>query len=141
MIVRFEDLSPGDELEPRTIEELHGDDTKLVAALLQDPYPPHFDRNRAEELDYPGLLNQGPANLSYLLQPVVRVLESPSDLRSFDVRFHDMVFEGQTVTATATVTETCEIDGDGLVTFDLALRDGSGDLTVRGTATARLPMR
>lgn len=52
-----------------------------------------------------------------------------------------MVFEGQTVTATATVTETCEIDGDGLVTFDLALRDGSGDLTVRGTATARLPMR
>lgn len=134
-----QELSPGDELEPRRVEDLRAEDMKLVAALLQDPYPPHFDPKRAEELDYPGLLNQGPANLAYLLQPVVETLESPSDLRSFDVRFHDMLFEGQTVTATAEVTETRESDDGRLVTFDLALRDDDGDLAVGGSATARFP--
>lgn len=135
----FDDLSAGDELEPRRVEDLRAGDMKLIAALLQDPYPPHFDRKRADELDYPGLLNQGPANLSYLLQPVVRVLESPSDLRSFDVRFHDMVFEGQTVTATAQVTETRVEDGQGLVEFELELLTDDGTVAVGGSATARLP--
>ena len=137
----FEDLSPGDELEPRTLEDLRAEDMKLIAALLQDPYPPHFDRERAEELDYPGLLNQGPANLSYLVQPVVRALDSPSDLRSFDVRFHHMVFEGQTVTATATVADTQKSDGEGLVEFDLELQTEDGTVAVNGTATASFPVR
>lgn len=137
----FEDFSPGDELEPRTLEDLRAEDMKLIAALLQDPYPPHFDRERAEELDYPGLLNQGPANLSYLVQPVVRALDSPSDLRSFDVRFHNMVFEGQTVTATATVADTQKSDGEGLVEFDLELQTEDGTVAVNGTATASFPVR
>jgi acyl dehydratase len=137
----FEDLSPGDELEPRTLEDLRAEDMKLIAALLEDPYPPHFDRERAEELDYPGLLNQGPANLSYLVQPVVRALNSPSDLRSVDVRFHNMVFEGQTVTATATVADTRETDGEGLVEFDLELQTEDGTVAVNGTATANFPVK
>jgi acyl dehydratase len=137
----FEDLSPGDKLEPRTVKDLQAEDMKLIAALLQDPYPPHFDRERAEELDYPGLLNQGPANLSYLVQPVVRALDSPSNLRSFDVRFHNMVFEGQTVTATATVVDTQETDGEGLVEFDLELQTEDGTVAVNGTATARFSVR
>jgi acyl dehydratase len=137
----FEDLSPGDELEPRTLEDLRAEDMKLIAALLQDPYPPHFDRERAEKLDYPGLLNQGPANLSYLVQPVVRALDSPSDLRSFDVRFHNMVFEGQTVTATATVADTQKADGEGLVEFDLELQTEDGTVAVNGTATASFPVQ
>lgn len=132
-------LSVGDELEPRTVEDLDGQDMKLIAALLQDPYPPHYDRRRAEDLDYPGLLNQGPANLSYLLQTIVQVLESPTDLKTFDVRFHDMVFEDETVTATATVEEKRVADGDALVEFALALENEDGTVAVDGTATARLP--
>lgn len=137
--MQFEDLSPGDELPGRTVEDLRGADMKLLAAILQDPYPPHYDERRAETMGYPGLLNQGPANLSYMLQPVVGVLESPSDLRSFDVRFDDMVFEGQTVTATATVADTYVEDGDGLVEFDIELHKPDGTAAVAGTATARFP--
>ncbi len=134
--MRFDDLSVGDELV-RTVEDLRADDMKLIAALLQDPYPPHYDPRRAEELGYPGLLNQGPANLAYMLQPIVRELDSPSKLASFDMRFHDMVFEDETVTATATVEETTPTDDGGLVEFSVVLAKENGETGVDGTVTAR----
>ena len=134
--MRFDDLSVGDELE-RTVDDLRAADMKLVAALLQDPYPPHFDPRRAEELGYPGLLNQGPANLAYMLQPIVRELDAPSDLASFDTRFHDMVFEDETVTATATVEDKTAAEDGGVVDFAIELTKENGETAVDGTATAR----
>jgi acyl dehydratase len=135
--MRFDDLSVGDELE-RTVDDLRAADMKLIAALLQDPYPPHFDSRRAEELGYPGLLNQGPANLAYMLQPIVRELDRPSDLARFDTRFHDMVFEDETVTATATVEDkTAAEDDGGVVEFAIELTKENGETAVDGTATAR----
>lgn len=138
--VQYEDLTIGDELAPRVVEDVRGDDMKLIAALLQDPYPPHFDERFADELGYPDLLNQGPVNFSYLLQTVTRHLEKPSDVRSFDMQFRDMVFAGDTVVATATVTEKRTVDGEGLVEFDLALeKESDGSVAVEGSMTARLP--
>ncbi|WP_079977486.1 MaoC family dehydratase [Halococcus sediminicola] len=134
----FKDLSPGDELEPRRVSDLRGDDMKLIAALLQDPYPPHYDRRRANELGYSGLLNQGPANCSYMLQTVVRELVSPVDLRGLDFRFHNMVFEDETVTARATVAETRVVDEEGIVVFEVALKKTNGTVVVDGTVTARV---
>lgn len=134
----FENLSPGDELKPRIVNNLNGDDMKLIAALLQDPYPPHYNRRRADELGYPGLLNQGPANCSYILQAVVRELASPIDLEKFDYRFHEMVFEDETVTARATVAETQLVNEKGIVVFDVALEKADGTVAVDGTVTARV---
>jgi acyl dehydratase len=134
--MQFESISVGDKLE-QTIEDLRGEDMKLVAALLQDPYPPHYDPRRAEELGYPGLLNQGPANLAYVLQPIVRQLDAPSDIERFDTRFHDMVFEGETATATATVKKKePNDDGGGLVEFSVTLTKGNDETAVDGTVSA-----
>ena len=134
-----ETLAAGDELVA-TVEDLRGDDMKLVAALLQDPYPPHYDPRRAAELDYPGLLNQGPANLAYMLQPIVAELDSPSHLVRFDTRYHDMVFEGETVTVVATVDEKRpDDDGGGQVTFSVELRKENGEVAVDGSVTAEFP--
>jgi len=134
--VRFEDLTSGDELT-RTVDDLRGEDMKLIAALLEDPYPPHYDRRRADDLGFPGLLNQGPANLSYMLQPIIAELDAPTNLESFDARFHEMVFEDETVTATATVHET---DWEtNTVEFGVALRKEDGTVAVDGTVTATFP--
>jgi acyl dehydratase len=134
--MRFDDLSVGDELV-RTVENLRGSDMKLVAALLQDPYPPHYDPRRAEELGYPGLLNQGPSNLAYMLQPIVRELDSPSTLARVDMRFHAMVVEGETVTVTATVEEKTATDDGGSVEFGVVLTKENGETGVDGTVTAQ----
>lgn len=138
--MQYDDLEVGEELEPRTVEDVRGEDMKLIAALLQDPYPPHFDERFAEELGYPDLLNQGPVNFSYMLQSVTRHLKKPSDIRSFDMQFRDMVFAGDTVVATATVAGKRTVDGDGIVEFDVALeKESDGSIAVEGTVTARLP--
>ncbi|MFP8890429.1 MaoC family dehydratase [Natrialbaceae archaeon A-CW2] len=134
-------LEPGDELPPVTVEDLQGSDMKLGAALLQDPYPPHFDERTAEEMGYPRLLNQGPFNLSYLLQCALQPAASPTALESFDTRFHAMVFEGDTVTASATVDSVRAGETDGApeaVTFTLELTREDGTVAVDGTATVRV---
>ncbi|MFP9191438.1 MaoC family dehydratase [Natrialbaceae archaeon A-CW1-1] len=133
--MELDSLDPGDELSPLVVEDLQGSDMKLGAALLQDPYPPHFDKRTAEEMGFPTLLNQGPFNLSYLLQCVLRPVISPTDLESFDVRFHAMVFEGETVTATASVASVEETNNGQTVTFDLELTREDGTVAVDGTAT------
>ena len=132
-------FSEGESIPPKTIESIDASDTKLIAALLRDPYKPHFDPQQAAELGYPDLLNQGPANLSYLFQIVFDVIESPADVRSFDVRFQDMVFVGQTVEVTATVEETRVEGGEGVVTFAVALEKENGEVAVGGTVEAAVP--
>lgn len=134
----FEDLAVGDELT-ETVSEVRGEDTKLLAALLEDPYQPHYDRRRADELGYPGLLNQGPANLAYMLRPIVAELPSPTRVVRFDTRFHEMVFEGETVTAAATVRE--KQPDSKTVEFDISLTKADGSVAVDGTATARFAER
>ncbi len=134
--MRFESLSVGDTFE-QTVTDVRGEDTKLIAALLQDPYPPHFDPRHAEELGYPGLLNQGPANLAYMLQPIVRRLDRPSRLEGFETRFHDTVFEGETVTATVTVEEKEPTDdGGGVVEFSAVVTKENGETAVDGSVRA-----
>lgn len=137
--MQFEKVTAGDELTPRRVEDLRGEDMKLMAALLGDPYPMHFDKRASDEQGYPDLLNQGPANCSYLLQVVARTLESPSDIRSFDFRFQEMVFAGETVTATATVAETRVENDEGIVDMSVALEKEDGTVAVSGTVTARVP--
>ncbi|ADB62655.1 MaoC domain protein dehydratase (plasmid) [Haloterrigena turkmenica DSM 5511] len=137
--MNYDDLSEGDSLPTRTIENIRREDTKLMAAILQDPYPPHFDHERCDELDFPGLLHQGPANLSYVLQAVSETLESPADVRSIDVRYQEMVFADQTVHAEAVVEEK-RIDGDdGVVTFSVELKTAADDIVMAGTVDATVP--
>jgi hydroxyacyl-ACP dehydratase HTD2-like protein with hotdog domain len=109
---------------------------RTVAALLQDPYPPHYDRRRAAELDYPGLLNQGPANVSYILEAIVQELETPTDLHSFETRFYEGAFEDETVTVTATVTETTTAGDAHVITFAVELVKPDDTVAVDGTVTA-----
>ena len=137
--MNYDDLSEGDSLPTRTIESIRRDDTKLMAALLQDPHPPHFDSERCAELDFPGLLNQGPANLSYVLQPIYEALESPADLRSVDVRYQEMVFTEQTVSAEAVVEEKRIDGGVGVVTFSVELKTAADDVVMAGTVDASVP--
>lgn len=134
--MKLDDLSEGDDLPSKTIDEIRPADTKLLAAILEDPYPPHFDPERCAELEFPGLLNQGPANLSYVLQAVFDVLESPTDLRSVDVRYHDMVFTDQTVNTSVTVKDV-RTDGDARVAdFAVELLTADDEVVMSGTVEA-----
>jgi acyl dehydratase len=106
----------GQELPELVIASVDPEKMKLMAALLRDPNPIHFDAGRVRELglgDRP--VNQGPSNLSYLLDMVTRWSGGVPTLRHVAVRFLGNVFAGDRVVCRGTVAEVA----DGHVTLEV----------------------
>jgi acyl dehydratase len=59
-------------------------------------------------------------------------------LRTFGVRFRSQVWPGDTLTATATVTDVTRTDDGTLVSVDVETVNQKGEVVVSGTATAAL---
>jgi acyl dehydratase len=59
-------------------------------------------------------------------------------LRTFGVRFRSQVWPGDTLTATATVTEVTRSEDGTLVSIDVETVNQKGEVVVSGTATAAL---
>jgi acyl dehydratase len=59
-------------------------------------------------------------------------------LRSFGVRFRSQVWPGDTLTATATVTDVTSSGDETLVSLDVETVNQKGEVVVSGTATAAL---
>ena len=60
-------------------------------------------------------------------------------LRTFGVRFRSQVWPGDTLTATATITEVTKQDNETLVALEVETVNQKGEVVVSGTATAALP--
>jgi acyl dehydratase len=106
----------GQELPGLVIEAVDPEKMKLMAALLRDPNPIHFDADRVRELgmgDRP--VNQGPSNLAYLLEMVTRSSGGIPTLRHVAVRYLGNVFAGDRVVCRGRVAEV----GDGVVTLEI----------------------
>lgn len=134
----IDEASEGDVLR-KTYENLRAEDIKLASAIIQDPFPAHFDLQFARELGHPSRINHGILNTSYLVQTVVENLCSPYDLESLNVRFIDQVYEGDTVTATAKVVQVADGESEHRVKFELHLEKNDGSTAVEGSATATYP--
>jgi acyl dehydratase len=111
----------GTELPPLVIEAVDPEKMKLMAAILRDPNPIHYDADRVKALGMGDrVVNQGPSNMSYLLNMVTRWSGGVPTLRSVAVRFLGNVFAGDRVECTGRVTA---VDGD-LVTLEVAASVG-----------------
>jgi acyl dehydratase len=107
----------GSEVGPFVIEAVDAQRMKLMAALLRDPNPIHIRAESVRELglgDRP--INQGPSNVSYVLEMVSRWAGEAGTLRSAQVRYLGNVFAGDRVECTGSVTAVGQ--GDGLVTIE-----------------------
>jgi acyl dehydratase len=82
----------------RIIECVDPEAMKLVAALMDDPQPIHWDTKTVGELglgDHP--VNQGPIAVSYLLDLAVEMVGDAALIRRFRCRFLRNVFAGDRV--------------------------------------------
>lgn len=129
----LDSLTVGTEVASVEFSDISAKDMAIVSAIMDDPNPIHFDPRALESTGQPGLVNQGPINMSYLTQVALRVADSPTGLVSLDVRFEDNVFEGDDVTATATIAGVDE--AAGTIDLDLTLEKASGAIPVTGSAT------
>jgi acyl dehydratase len=106
----------GERLPPLVIESVDAEKMKLMAALLRDPNPIHIDADSVRALgigDRP--VNQGPINLSYLLEMVMRWSGGAASIRHVAVRFQGNVFAGDRVECEGQVGEVDERSGEAVV--------------------------
>mgnify|MGYP000403938711 CR=1 FL=1 len=125
-------LTIGEEVARLEFPAVSATDMAIVSAIMDDPNPIHFDPRAIEDTNHTGLVNPGSINLSYLTQAALSVAAGPTDIVSLDVRFEANVYEGEDVTAIATVER---ID-DNAETLDLSLVLEKGDETTAATGTA-----
>jgi acyl dehydratase len=134
--VTIADAQVGQELPPLVIDSVDPEKMKLMAAILRDPNPIHFDADQVRELGLGDrVVNQGPSNMSYLLNMVTRWAGGVAALRSADVRLLGNVFAGDRVECRGRVTE---VDGDaGLATLDVEASVGE-QAVLKGTVVVSL---
>lgn len=75
---------------------------KLVAALMDDPNPIHWDEQAVMALGLGNRpVNQGPVTVSYLLDLAAQVAGGASRVAHFKARFLDNLFAGERVDCVA----------------------------------------
>jgi acyl dehydratase len=112
----------GQQLPPLVIESVDPEKMKLMAAILRDPNPIHFDADRVRELGMGDrTINQGPSNMSYLLNMVASWAGGVGKLRSAEMRFLANVFAGDRVECRGRVTEVDADAGTATVEVEAAV--------------------
>jgi acyl dehydratase len=118
-----------------SLEAVSADRMKLLAAILRDPNPIHWD---ASEVARRGLgervINQGPSNLGYVVN-MLMAWAGPTCLRRLDARFTSNVFAGELVVAGGVVTAVNDDGDERLVDCEVWLDRGDGTRAVAATAT------
>jgi acyl dehydratase len=129
-------LTEGAELPPLVVESVDPEKMKLVAALLRDPNPIHFD---AEAVRKAGMgdrvVNQGPINQAYLVNLVIGVAGGPERLRSIAVRFLGNVVAGDRVECRGRVAAVDEAAGTAALEVEARVGDAP---VLAGTAVVAL---
>ena len=126
----------GAKLEPFVVESVDAEKMKIMAAILQDPNPIHFDIDAVRKLglgDRP--VNQGPINMAYLMNVAAAWAGGPEALRRFQVRFAGNVFAGDRVECSGTVTALDP--STGIAELELTAKAGDA-VVLTGSATVAL---
>ena len=132
----------GDVIPPWHLESVSPARMRLLAAILRDPNPIHWDRAEVAARGLgERLINQGPTNVGYVCNALI-AWAGPAALRSLNVRFTANVFDDDAVTAGGVVTAVDEShDTSTLATCDVWLDRGDGTRAVEGRAVVAFENR
>ncbi len=128
----------GDPLPEWVLEEVTPERMQVMAAVLRDPNPIHWDRAELVARGLPPrLINQGPINLGYVTN-MLEAWAGRGAIRRLEARFTSNVLEGDRVRAGGSVIAVRGDDRGLLVDCEVWLDvDGRGR-AVEGTATVAL---
>jgi acyl dehydratase len=128
----------GSELPPFAVEAVSAESMRALAFLLNDPNPIHLDASVVQRLGLGSrVVNQGPANVAYILNMLATWAGSPARVRRIQVRFLGNVFAGDRVVARGRVVATRREGARLLTELEVWLEREEQQL-VAGTATVEL---
>ncbi|MGQ0467366.1 MAG: MaoC/PaaZ C-terminal domain-containing protein [Sporichthyaceae bacterium] len=131
----------GDALPGLRVEAVEADHIRILALILADPNPIHFD---LEAVAAAGLgdreVNQGGTTMAWIANMLIAWAGSRSAVRRLDCRLAANVFAGDRVSVGGTVVGVRCGDGEHLVDCDVWAELANGIRPVTGRATVGLPI-
>jgi acyl dehydratase len=121
-----------------TLAEVDAEKMKILALLLADPNPLHFDPSVASRLGIAeGPVSQGPSTMA-MLANLVRSAFPHGRLTRLHVQFRDSVVAGQQVRAHGRVVASELVPEGKRVRCEMAL-DAAGRVALQGDAEVVVP--
>ena len=132
------DVNVGDTRSVVLVDDLTRTQIVQYAGASGDYNPLHTDdRFTTQVAGYPSVFAHGMLTMG-MTGRVLTDWFGAEVLAAYGVRFVKQVWPGETLTATATVTEIRETDGQLLADLTVETVNQDGDVVLTGTATARL---
>lgn len=129
-------VAAGTEIPSFVVDSVSADHIKLVALLLKDPNPIHFDLDAVRSA---GLgdreVNQGGTTLAYIYDMLIAWTRSRAAIRRLSCQFRANVFAGDRVTAGGLVTAVRRAGHGWEADCDVWADRADGARAIRGTAT------
>lgn len=122
----------------KRFDDIREEEIKMMTAITRDPNPIHYDHRMVESMGLPGLINQGASNLSYFIQAIAEITESPRNISDIEVRFRNQVYEGDSLESTITVDEVRTTEGTVVGELSGTVEKGDGTVVLTGTATIEI---
>ncbi|TQM01847.1 MaoC/PaaZ C-terminal domain-containing protein [Pseudonocardia kunmingensis] len=131
----------GDEVLPEwALAEVDPEKMKVLALLLADPNPLHFDPAVAPRLGVAERpVNQGPSNMAMLVN-LLRAAYPRGRLRRLTVQLRGSVVAGQSVRASGRVTGRERQGATETVRCEVALGVDGGRVVLSGEAEVEIPV-
>lgn len=130
----------GDPVPPLRVECVSADKIKIMALVLRDPNPIHFDLDAVRAAGMGDReVNQGGVTMAYVIDMLIAWTGSRAAVRTVDCRFSANVFAGDAVDVGGTVTAVREERGVHLVECEVWADPVDGVRAVGGTATVAFP--
>ena len=134
MALKASELSVGDTHAERLVEDLKRTQIVMYAGASGDYNPVHTDEVFTTQIaGYPSVFAHGMLTMGMTGKMLTNYV-GDGRLTEYGVRFTNQVFPGDTLDATATVTELA----DGIVALDVSTVNQNGVEVLKGTAKARV---
>jgi acyl dehydratase len=127
---------PGDEIPEWTLDPVDPAPMKVLALLLGDPNPLHYDLDAARRAGFTERVNQGPSNMAMLIN-MLRAAFPGGRVTRLRVQLRGTVLAGQAVRAGGRIVRLESVDDGTLVTCEVHLDGPDSARVLAGEAIVR----
>ncbi|HIG39181.1 MAG: MaoC/PaaZ C-terminal domain-containing protein [bacterium] len=138
MALNASELKIGDTYEEEVCRNLSRTQIVQYAGASGDYNPLHSDEVFTTQIaKYPSVFAHGMLSMGMTGKMLTNYV-GDGRLKSYGVRFTSQVFPGATLTASATITDIREEDGEHIADITVSTKDDAGTEVIKGQASARL---
>ena len=137
-MIKRSDIEVGDSREEVVVDDLSRTQIVMYAGASGDYNPLHSDDKFTTEVaGYPSVFAHGMLTMG-MTGRIVTDWFGVESLKKYGVRFVKQVFPGDTLTATAEVTDVRDEGGERVADVSVTTVNQDGDAVLTGAATVRL---